>query len=100
MITRAQSPASAASRRGDSDQCEADPTIPAKAGRKGRLVQNWCFTLNNYTDEEIEVFKKAARDCSYAIIGKEVGESRTPHLQGFFNFGRGEKAEKRQRLVG
>jgi len=47
----------------------------------------WCFTLNNYNENDIEkivlVFKGV---CKLFIIGKEVGESGTPHLQGYCEF--------------
>lgn len=41
----------------------------------------WCFTVNNYEDNEIENAKKIPYD--YLIIGKEIGEGGTPHLQGY-----------------
>lgn len=46
----------------------------------------YCFTLNNYTDNDIELLRKFyAGFCKYLVYGKEVGEKcRTPHLQGFF----------------
>lgn len=44
----------------------------------------WCFTLNNWKLETLETmetyFKKG--DIKY-IIGEEVGENGTPHLQGY-----------------
>ncbi len=43
--------------------------------------RNYCFTLNNYTSEEISHLEKIK--CKYIIYGKEVGENKTPHLQGF-----------------
>lgn len=45
----------------------------------------WFFTLNNYTKEELEGLEKYFNEfCSKVIVGFEVGESGTPHLQGFF----------------
>lgn len=44
----------------------------------------WCFTINNYSDAEFEEVKTwLVEHSTYAIVGKEVGESNTPHLQGF-----------------
>nr|QKI29034.1 Rep [Lactuca sativa CRESS virus] len=44
-------------------------------------AKHWCFTLNNYTDEQYEEIINL--DVSYLVVGKEVGEQGTPHLQGF-----------------
>lgn len=44
----------------------------------------WCFTLNNYTDEDIIAYQNLK--CKYIVFSKEVGESGTPHLQGYFYF--------------
>jgi len=43
--------------------------------------KRWCFTVNNYTDDDIAALD--SYDCKYMVYGKEEGESKTPHLQGF-----------------
>lgn len=47
-------------------------------------ARNWCFTLNNYKEEDPD--KLLALPCAYIIIGKEVGDFKTPHLQGYVEF--------------
>lgn len=43
--------------------------------------RRWCFTINNYTDEEVSVLD--GYECKYMVYGIEKGAEGTPHLQGF-----------------
>ena len=46
--------------------------------------RNYCFTLNNYSDDELRSVRELS--CRYLVVGFEVGEMGTPHLQGFICF--------------
>ena len=48
-------------------------------------AKRYCFTLNNYTEYETNTLYTQLRLCTdYFIVGKEVGEEGTCHLQGYF----------------
>lgn len=47
-------------------------------------ARNFCFTINNYTELEEQEIRKWK--CRYVIGGYEVGESGTPHIQGYIEF--------------
>lgn len=59
-------------------------------------AKNWCFTINNYNVDVLESLARLDQfiptDIQYMVIGKEIGESGTPHIQGYIQF------IKRQRL--
>lgn len=65
---------------------EGGNTISPSTLKKKRISASkmWCFTLNNYEDsqmvEMVELFKVLGADY---VIGREVGEKGTPHLQGY-----------------
>lgn len=50
-------------------------------------ARGWCLTLNNYDDISYTNLCDWMREnTEYGVIGKEVGESGTPHLQIYFEF--------------
>jgi len=58
--------------------------------------KHWCFTLNNHTNEDIEMIKNIDRSIvpTY-VFQEETGENGTPHLQGYLCF----KTKKRPMSV-
>ena len=50
--------------------------------------RTWCFTLNNYTEEQIEHLQSEEDlHVAYICFAKEIcPETKTPHLQGWVHF--------------
>ncbi len=59
-------------------------SIEPKTSRRSRH-RRFVFTLNNYTDENVSYYQHFFNLQKYKFIfGKEIGDSGTPHLQGYF----------------
>lgn len=46
----------------------------------------WCFTVNNYTEEDGSGLQKAMDKIKYCVVGKEGKDTETPHMQGYIVF--------------
>jgi len=44
--------------------------------------RSWCLTVNNWTVDQLAALK-GLTGVTYGVMGREVGESGTPHLQGY-----------------
>ena len=63
---------------------------------------NWCFTLNNYTNDEwLNVVNRLTdKLVKYAVVGEETGDSGTVHLQGYVRFQKIKRMAEVKRHVG
>lgn len=48
-------------------------------------VRRWCFTINNYTADDIDQLNNL-KSIKFLIVGREVAKTGTPHLQGYVEF--------------
>lgn len=57
----------------------------------------WCFTLNNYTKDDIEFFAGTLDTAKY-MFQEETGEQGTPHLQGVVYFDNARNGKQMKQL--
>ena len=69
--------------------------------------RNWCFTLNNYTNDDITKLTNITDDlingnqwCNYIIFQQEISESQTKHLQGYIELTRSRRMTMIKRRLG
>lgn len=76
-------------------------TPPLTKFKMPNRAKRWCFTLNNYTDGEVELLDQLFQSdhVTYGVYGFETGASGTPHLQGFVVFEQEKRLTQVKRLV-
>ena len=68
-------------------------------------AKHWCFTLNNHSEEDLARLEAlyspdGSSEITYLIYGKEIGDSGTPHLQGFVSFNTRKRLSQAVGLIG
>lgn len=48
--------------------------------------RGYCFTINNPTEEDEDCIERLITSAQYVCVGSEVGDSDTPHYQGYVYF--------------
>lgn len=61
--------------------------------------KTWDFTLNNYTEDEVETVTRWSTEVKKMSVSKEVGESGTPHLQARVTFARAYRLPALKKLL-
>lgn len=72
-----------------------------ESGQKETQGKKWCFTINNYTSEDVQYVREVIfPQTKYAIYGEEIApETGTPHLQGFLLFASNQRFSKMKKLL-
>ena len=74
--------------RSPSPAAEPPAAGAAQAALRGSYCKHWCFTLNHPSDDEFAHLAclpgpDASGTVAYIVLGREVGETGTPHLQAY-----------------
>lgn len=70
------------------------------------MSRSYCFTLNNYTEEHLELIfenwacNRYSKDIRYMIFGYEIGEKGTMHLQGYLELFKPQRLTGIKRIIG
>jgi len=63
--------------------------------------RNWCFTLNNPAADDLAAVAalNEREDVGRLAVGDEVGESGTPHLQGYLRMARAQRLAAMKKIL-
>lgn len=77
-------------------QCDLGNT--STKSHAGVRARGWCFTLNNYGENEVDTITQQLLGAEW-VIGREVGENGTPHLQGYIYYKNARSFEHIKKLI-
>lgn len=62
---------------------EIGNTTPPSPEKQPKQLKKWCFTYNNYTEENVSILERRFKDiCTKFVFQRETGAEGTRHLQG------------------
>lgn len=64
------------------------------------IAKHWAYTLNNYSDNDVQRLSLPLTGSSYHVFGFEIGESGTPHLQGHISLVKKLRLSQVKRVLG
>lgn len=89
---------------------EYDVTVvPAKRTKENNNIRASCFTINNYTSDDVERLIKFAwsgvdelesKDIRFMVFGIETGEQGTRHIQGYVGWTTKKKFSAVKKILG
>lgn len=63
-------------------------------------AKHWCFTINNWTEQDQVKLRGLIDHVDYYVFGRETGDSGTPHLQGYVAFKEPKRFARAKELIG
>lgn len=79
---------------GNTDFSHSGTDVP---NYNGKVYRSWCFTYNNYDDDTVHNMESWM--VKRLVCGAEIGESGTPHIQGYVTFCRGMRLSNCKKLL-
>ena len=74
-------------------------TASETSKKQGSQSKRYCFTLNNYQEDNLELLYSTLGTLGNYLCGKEVGAEGTPHLQGYIELNKRMRITELKKLI-